>query len=1174
MISVGLMGCDRMAREGSAKLVIQTPPSSLSHEKLSASDHGISDPTSLADINCFGVIISGPTEDLRKNVCGQRDNVASRFPVGRFKMMIPAGQQIALDVPSGPDRVVRLIGLKAGPNACLDLTHPDSVTADFSRPYVLGTVHKVEMKAGATMEIAVPMSFDPTKVFDDCVGPDFMTGVFDPNRPRNEDGGGDSQPITPTQLTLYKHDFPDWRYKENYCTGIGVSASDGNGRQGTLDSPVSFQITVNGSPVPIYQSHMDCANDANESPSLAFPAGVPHLGLVIRTPSMSDASSIALSAVITTPSSGLTVAGLPAMPNGPSSGQTFRFEGPERILPDTCYPYNIMAVDINGGGVGASGSVAITGSPSAIGIYSDASCSSPATSFTLSGNQDAQTSFYVKVEAGATGQINAQMSGFEPALRQIAAGSGGSTISYIHVNTSDRMEANSCGWFGTVILYNSYSTAIPAPAGGIDINLTGVPSGGIHTDSACSTGSLISGTPKFRLEEGQASRVFHARFATVGSSSISFQRPNGATETRPLMVNGAYSVGLASSENTTAVAPGSCVEMFVNLRNPDGSPAAVTTTRTINFSGAPQVFNARLNNSCAGPLNSLTLSPSQPAQSIYVIVDNLNPSTSPQTIQASSSGLQNGDITFQVLSRAPMNSVHPSTEHKIALEYPFDLRKVIQKFTGIPTFSFSKTSGPGSLSGHTFIPSGPGDTDALSITDSAPTPVTMGFTTLAIGRYSDFDFTSGVSAGGSVNRSSPGTHYNSNGDLVQVTANTARIDHDPNPDNAVSSVHAPHGLLLEPHATNFVRQSSSFNNADWVRHQVNAITDLEQTTDPMNNLYSAGLAVAETLDGTTMPHVKTSISGSPQLHMRYTASIFVRKSDARFTGLQIKEEDFSNGTNIGHAGVVLDLDNGTVVGMNDDFAPASNLAFGRQKLKNGWYRVWVTYVSKGGTTLSLVVYPSYHGGTALSPDRSLQATGRNYFWGAQLEDSPMMTSHIITSGSSLSRQPDTLTVPLSSGFPPLSQTEPYGTLVVAQRVQELPLVLTPPRRTLFTLCDSSCSSAVLGVELETDGKLVSRINGSTPEFPAARKGISSDVQKTSIAFGNMAGSPKLHISRNGEGASSSGSWTPPGLASGYLKIGGSPHSQPTVVHLQRLEFWNGQLSRPASESVTQPPGAP
>ena len=187
------IGCTRAKNNETTKLQVQLPSASkapaTSSKKVGALGGTSPEPTGFsgaAPVNCYMVAAGGPEESMSKNKCFSRNNVNTSLgerKVGLFVGAAPAGGTVTIDVPSGSNRSVYVVGFHAP-----DLTYCRSFKdygfpeGTLSHPYLLGEKTGLEMKAGETMDLPINVAFDSNNVID-CEGPDF---------PAN--GGGGSTP--------------------------------------------------------------------------------------------------------------------------------------------------------------------------------------------------------------------------------------------------------------------------------------------------------------------------------------------------------------------------------------------------------------------------------------------------------------------------------------------------------------------------------------------------------------------------------------------------------------------------------------------------------------------------------------------------------------------------------------------------------------------------------------------------------------------------------------------------------------------------------------------------------------------------------------------------------------------------------------------------------------------
>lgn len=130
-----------------------------------------------APLNCFGVMVSGPEDHLAKNRCYKKLTtngaaVAVSFKQGMTKGFVPGGSSIEIEVPSGPDRVFRIIGLHSLKGDCFSFETKDYDLSQFSVPYIIAESAPLTLDSGER-DLPMEVKFNSDLFFDECEGPDF-----------------------------------------------------------------------------------------------------------------------------------------------------------------------------------------------------------------------------------------------------------------------------------------------------------------------------------------------------------------------------------------------------------------------------------------------------------------------------------------------------------------------------------------------------------------------------------------------------------------------------------------------------------------------------------------------------------------------------------------------------------------------------------------------------------------------------------------------------------------------------------------------------------------------------------------------------------------------------------------------------------------------------------------
>lgn len=138
------LGCTRQGKEASS--IRLKLPNTGHAGKLSGKANfsqslsqfwALSDPASLAEIDCYAVFVSAP--DLPVSTCIDSSEVP-QFSAGLIAGLYPAGSEVVVQVPSGPSRTIRLVGMKASSASICGLAANQYLPVnDLSAPFVLSS---------------------------------------------------------------------------------------------------------------------------------------------------------------------------------------------------------------------------------------------------------------------------------------------------------------------------------------------------------------------------------------------------------------------------------------------------------------------------------------------------------------------------------------------------------------------------------------------------------------------------------------------------------------------------------------------------------------------------------------------------------------------------------------------------------------------------------------------------------------------------------------------------------------------------------------------------------------------------------------------------------------------------------------------------------------------------
>jgi hypothetical protein len=196
-------------------------------------------------------------------------------------------------------------------------------------------------------------------------------------------------------------------------------------------------------------------------------------------------------------------------------------------------------------------------------------------------------------------------------------------------------------------------------------------------------------------------------------------------------------------------------------------------------------------------------------------------------------------------------------------------------------------------------------------------------------------------------------------------------------------------ILLEPQRTNLALQSSSFDNATWVKTATTITAN--STTSP------SGIVDADTLtaNGASTGHQCQQAINTTS-GVAYTISFYLKKDTNNFAQI------FGSGAAFGvNAFANFDLNNGVLGSVGSGTTSAIT------SVGNGWFRCSITATATATVSGSFSVFLVTSATAARAETNTLSTS--IFLWGAQLEAGAYSTSFIPTTTASVTRNADSIT---------------------------------------------------------------------------------------------------------------------------------------------------------------------
>lgn len=327
-----------------------------------------------------------------------------------------------------------------------------------------------------------------------------------------------------------------------------------------------------------------------------------------------------------------------------------------------------------------------------------------------------------------------------------------------------------------------------------------------------------------------------------------------------------------------------------------------------------------------------------------------------------------------------------------------------------------------------------------------------------------------------VNRNSPKWVLGKNGQLVQYASDEIAL--------AFNADGTEKGVLIEPESTNYARQSEDLDNSTyWATFNTTIAGDTE--TDPKGGTNSFLLAETITNAGHSVfidpDYTPTITSGET-----WTQSVYLKKGSGA-NAPDIMQLTFGSATHGATQYANFNISTGTVLTTSSGTATIKEVG-------NGWYRCsWTATATSTGGGIVGIVFTNNDDSLGRLPFYTGQTNANVFIWGAQLEQSPIATSYIPTTGSKVTRLKDDVYLTGASDL--IGQSE--GTLFVEVDWRGVSGI----SQVLFEISDSTTSDRIFIVnDSGTDLQMRARANDTFVTEQGESSTVYTGIQKIAFAY--------------------------------------------------------------------------
>lgn len=788
-----------------------------------------------------------------------------------------------------------------------------------------------------------------------------------------------------TFINIWKSNGPENVGLIDQCAEYSISANS-NGNMVSLPTGMSFDLKVDNSFFTYYSTQATCSSGTSGSPSngIALGTSVSQFKFWRKLKSNPGNETLTVSNV-----QGFTGGNVQLGSNTvyvASLGSTgyLQYQGPQSVVPETCYPFTLNLNRIDQAGPWTSGSdQTITFTvPSGVTIDNSPGCSGSTRPTTLyAGNSTIWG--YFKVANNFTNggfDLKVEVSSIPaPSVRWINKSNSPATISRFNIQGPNIGQYHRCEPF---TLQSANADGAPVAPSGSNLTLALSPTGGsFYIDTNCtspiSTATISSGlfqtTVYFRpnaLNSVGFSLVGMGGYSSV-SNNFTFPGVKGPTNSQISVSSGPHAIG-------------SCIPATLNVRDDMANPFFVQEKTYFPLLGLSPNLAIFADTDCTYALpTGVPVEFNFTTASFYILTGNPTTTEVANSINSQFLSYNGPSSSISVAARTAATPISGGLNLPLGLVSSFPADLFVAPGTGkLPLSITAVTLGSNTSTAYTPNTSGGGSVTTNDSTTPSSIATTTSVTNVSPALSCDLNTTSNVTACFTFARPSTGTYVNASGDIVTAGSGIPRIDHHP-------TSHEVLGLLIEGARTNLVSQSEDLSESSYWTFSGQGTTSLESTVrSPAGTMGVAKLA--ESLTGASARNWN-NFAADLTNDSNFVASAFLKKGDSRYAALFFQE------TTTASAWAFIDFDTGAVSKL-ENANEVGVIPFG-----NGWFRVWLRYRSNASATASasVAIFPAT---AAQNTQDSL--TGYTYAWGVQVETGDFPSSYIPTTTTPITRGAD------------------------------------------------------------------------------------------------------------------------------------------------------------------------